>query len=140
MSFWCRKLDFCLSCFPSTRCIAPFFTFSNRKCLGVAILIRLDDNYVFHRDIQADGRGVAVWFSLAVVPLLAIGLNLPVSGHVDAYEPILQWVLAHVLASSWYLHIVFGDINQNPGWALHFHDCFSCMRHRHSVICKVVGQ
>ena len=108
---------------------ASFFSLTNCKCLGVAVLIRRDDNYAFHRvDIRADGRGVALWFSLAGVPLLVIGLYLPASGPAEAYEPILQWALAHILASARCLHVVFGDINQNPGWALHFRHSFSNMR------------
>ena len=50
------------------------------------------------------------------------------SGPPEAYEPILQWALAHILASARYLHVVFGDINQNPGWAPHFLHSFSDIR------------
>ena len=71
---------------------ASFFSLTNRKCLGVAVLIRCNDSYAFHRvDIRADGGGVAVWFSLAAALLLVIGLYLPASGPTEAYEPILQW-------------------------------------------------
>ena len=107
---------------------ASFFSLTNRKCLGVAVLIRRDDGYAFHRvDIRADSRGVAVWFGLAGAPLLVIGVYLPTSGPTKAYEPILHWTLAHILASARYLHVVFGDINQNPGLTPHFRHLFSDM-------------
>ena len=99
----------------------------------MAVLIRHDDNYAFHRaDILADGRGVAVWFSLAGTLLLAIGLYLRASGPLEGYEPILQWSLAEILASASYLHVVFGDINYNPAWVPHFRHCFSNM---HRLFC-----
>ena len=60
-----------------------------------------------------------MWFGLAGCSLLAIGLYLLASGPVDSYNPILQWALAHILASQQYLRLVFGDINQNRGWAQH---------------------
>ena len=49
---------------------------------------------------------MAVWFSLAGTPLLAVGLYLPASGQPEAYEPILRWALAHIVASARYLHVV----------------------------------
>ena len=108
---------------------AAFFSTVSRKCLGVAILIRRDDSYVFHRvDIRSDGHGVAVWFSLAGCSIFAVGLYLPASGPVESYEPILEWVLGHILASHQYLFLAFGDINQNPGWAEHFPQSFSDMK------------
>ena len=55
-------------------------------------------------------------------------LYLPASSPTEAYEPILQWALAHILALARYLHVVFGDMNQNPGWAPQFHHSFSDMR------------
>ena len=115
--------------FPIHSLSASFFSLTNRKCRGVAAVVRRDDSYAFHRvDLRADGRGVAVWFSLAGAPLLAIDLHLPASGPTQAYEPIHQWALAHILASAWYLHVVFGDINQNPGLAPHFRRSFSYLR------------
>ena len=108
---------------------AFLFVITNRKCFGVAVLIRRDDNYAFSRaDIRADGRGVAIWFSLAGTPLLAISLYLRASGPREAYEPIFQWARAHILAVARYRHVVFGDINQNSGRAPHFRHSFSDMR------------
>ena len=87
---------------------APLFSLANRKWLGVAVLIRRDDNHASHRmDIQADSTGLAVWLSLAGTPLLAIGRYLPASGRPELYEPILQWAMAHILASAHCLHVVF---------------------------------
>ena len=71
---------------------------------------------------------MAVWCSLAATPLLTIVLYPLASGPIEAQEPILQWALAHILTSARYLHIVFGDINLNPGWAPHFRHSVSDMR------------
>ena len=106
----CRRSVLCLSPSPHTPCMHPFSALLTASVARVAVVIRRDDGYAFHRvDIQADGRGVAVWFSLAGTPLLAVGLHPPASGPPEVYEPILQWALAHIPASARYLHVVFGD-------------------------------
>ena len=75
-TFPCRKLPESFSIHPF---YASFFSLTNRKCLGVPVVIRRDNSYAFHRvDIRADGRGVAVWFALpGTPPILAIGMYLP---------------------------------------------------------------
>ena len=94
---------------------ASFLSLVNHKCLEVAVVIRQDNSYAFHGVcIWADSRGVAVWFSLAATPLLAVGLYLLASGPPEEYEPILQWVPAPIFLSAHYLNVVFGDINPKP--------------------------
>ena len=58
---------------------ASFFSLTNRKCLGVAILISHDDSYAFHRvDIRADGQGVAVHTAWCITTLDSqLGLSRP---------------------------------------------------------------
>ena len=59
------------------------------------------------------GRKAKVWPSGSTLCWPSVH-TLPAYGPLEAYERIFQCALAHIPVSARYMHVVFGDINQNP--------------------------